>query len=125
LRANVVAVASDAEASSILVTSIDSRDGGSAVVTNLAGSLAAAGNVVVVVLTRQDAGLESRLQLNGRPGFIDALARRVRIHDTLRSIGFDSLMFCGRGTEGAPAPAPGPATDEPPVAIPVATYSDL
>lgn len=129
LRANLVAAASDAQASSILVTSIDSGDGGDAVVTNLAAALAAAGYLVVVVLARHDAGLETRLQLNGGPGFIDALAERARIQDTLRSIGFDNLRFCGRGTEGASAHTAIPGSrlsNEPPIpTTPVARYSDL
>lgn len=128
LRANVIAVASETEARSILVTSIDSDDGGTAVVMKLAAAVAAAGHRVVVVLPRGlDADLESRLELNGRPGFSDALAGKVRVRDTLvRSTSFENLSFCGRGTDGATARAGDSDSHKAPLAmVTAATYSDL
>jgi Mrp family chromosome partitioning ATPase/capsular polysaccharide biosynthesis protein len=126
LRANVVAAATEANARSILVTSIGSGDGRNAVAMNLAGALAAAGKQVVVVLLRQDPGLERRLDMNGGPGFTDALARTVSIRDTLRSGGFENLWFCGQGTNGAPPHRARAATNGSAIAlVPVGTHSDL
>jgi Mrp family chromosome partitioning ATPase/capsular polysaccharide biosynthesis protein len=126
LRANVVAAATDANAKSILVTSSGSGDGQSGVALNLAGAFAAAGKRAVVVLLRQDPALNHRVEVNGDPGFADALAGTVSIRDALRSGRFENMWFCGHGRDGArPHPAEA-ATDGAAIAtVPVGRCADL
>lgn len=87
LRTNVLALASDYDAKSIVVTSAHAGEGKSATVANLGVVMATAGKrVSLVSADLRRPRLHEFFGLEGRYGLVDVLAERMLVNDALEEI---------------------------------------
>lgn len=100
LRNRLVALNSDGEPKTLVVTSASRGEGKSVTALNLAMALAELERqqVVLVDADLRRPSLERYLNINPEPGLTDLLLGNVSLDKALRPVGFRRLMLLGAGT---------------------------
>lgn len=87
LRANLNSVSESTPSGSLLVTSVNDVDDGTAVAMNLAVAEAGAGrNVLLVGLNLREDGVERILKVDSRVGIVEALRGEVQLADAISDV---------------------------------------